>query len=110
MSWSPYTTGTISVANGSTALTGAGTGWLIAGLDKQANLMQAGNGNAFISSIDSNTAATLIQPWGGTTLTTQPYGFYQFPLDVITATIELRDFIAKLWTLGIIYNVSGDVP
>ena len=111
MSWAAtYTTGTISVANGSTALAGAGTGWLIAGLANQANLLRAGNSVALVASVNSDTSITLTQPWGGTTLTTQPYELVQFPLDAVTITKELRDFIAKLWTLGITYDVSGDAP
>jgi hypothetical protein len=87
-----YSTGTISVANGATAVTGIGTGW--AGLcpDIQRGFISntgtrlqttAPPGNAVtgggsvsgvqVKSIDSNTALTLSIPWSGSSQVNAPY-------------------------------------
>ncbi|HWM82934.1 MAG TPA: hypothetical protein VNQ56_12810 [Pseudolabrys sp.] len=111
MTWNAtYSVGTISVADGDTALTGHGTGWALAGLDKQANLLFADGRVAIVASFEGDAAATLAQPWAGAALTEASYTLVHLPLDVVTTTKELRDFLAKLMGVGVIYYVVGDAP
>ena len=66
-----YTTGTVSVANGGTVVTGAATGWTI-------NLVTGGLFNAAgysvpIASVDSDTQITLAYGWPGAALAGAAY-------------------------------------
>jgi hypothetical protein len=66
-----YNTGTASVANGATALTGTGTSWLnIVSADDRLTVQGL---SVRIASVESNTAATLAETWPGTSLTDDPY-------------------------------------
>jgi hypothetical protein len=60
-----YTTGTVSVTNGSATVTGAGTSWL-ANTDKGA-ILSVGTDIAVVKSVDSDTQVTLTAPWAGST-------------------------------------------
>jgi len=59
-----YTTGTASIANGSTALTGTGTAWEIAGF-KAGDTFHAQGLVGIIASVDGDAAITLRDPWTG---------------------------------------------
>ena len=69
---SDYTSGTITLANGSTAVTGTGTLFQSAQL-KEGDTLQIQNLTAVIASVNSNTSLTLTEPWTGTSLTDAPY-------------------------------------
>ncbi|MCX2696731.1 gp53-like domain-containing protein [Ochrobactrum chromiisoli] len=69
---SDYTSGTISLANGSTAVTGTGTLFDVAKF-REGDTLQIENLTAVIASVNSNTSLTLAVPWTGTTLTNAPY-------------------------------------
>lgn len=69
---SDYTSGTITLANGSTAVTGTGTLFQSAQL-KEGDTLQIQNLTAVIASVNSNTSLTLTAPWTGTSLTDAPY-------------------------------------
>ena len=69
---SDYTSGTITLANGSTAVTGTGTLFQSAQL-KEGDTLQIQNLTAVIASVNSNTSLTLTEPWTGTSLTNAPY-------------------------------------
>jgi hypothetical protein len=70
-----YTTGTVSLTNGSTTVIGTGTSWSTANLT--AGRVIWFKGNAYdpyvIASIDSTTQITLDRPYAGTSAVTQPY-------------------------------------
>lgn len=55
-----YSTGTVTVTNGSKTVTGSGTLWL-ANVDK--GMILDANGYGVVESIDSNTQITLREPW-----------------------------------------------
>jgi hypothetical protein len=60
-----YSTGTVTVTNGSTTVTGAGTAWLAnadAGM-----ILGSGTTTAAVKSVDSDTQITLLSPWPGAT-------------------------------------------
>lgn len=69
---SDYTSGTISLANGSTTVTGTGTLFDVAKF-REGDTLQIQNLTAVIARVDSNTRLTLTAPWTGTTLTNAPY-------------------------------------
>lgn len=71
----PYTTGTISVTQGSKTVTGSGTTWNT--LVDAGMLMQIGNGRVYvIESIDSTTQVTLRDAYEGSTAAGQAYSFH----------------------------------
>lgn len=73
---SDYISGTITLTNGSTAFTGAGTGWLAADFREGDIILDVEGGEgavAVIASITSNTAGVLSKEWEGPTLTGVAY-------------------------------------
>lgn len=67
-----YNTGTATVANGSTAVTGNGTSWVTAGY--QAGDYFAANGlSVRIAAVPTNTSITLASGWPGTALSSSSY-------------------------------------
>jgi hypothetical protein len=66
-----YNTGTASVANGATTVTGGGTAW--SGSIEAGDYFEAEGLRVRIASVDSNTQLTLAANWPGTTLSTDPY-------------------------------------
>lgn len=94
------TAGALTITNGSTAVTGAGTSWLASDL-RQGDLMlwiEGGDGfwQPILRSVESNTALTLEEPWEGPTLTGARYRIrYQWDSSRVSAQsrqlIELLD-------------------
>lgn len=84
------TAGTITITNGSTALTGIGTAWLASDI-RQGDLfiwIEGGDGfwQPIVESVESNTAVTLAEPWEGPTLTGVPYRLrYQWDSSRVSA-------------------------
>lgn len=62
---SDYVTGTISIANGSTAVVGVGTAWNITEL-QEGDLLLVNNRSAVIQSVNGATSITLTRPWTDT--------------------------------------------
>lgn len=69
---STYTTGTVSVAGGNTALTGTGTSWLTSGI-QAGDIFWANGMSCRVASVNSNTSITLAFPWPGSTITGGTY-------------------------------------
>lgn len=61
-----YTGGTITVANGATAVTGSGTAF--ASQVKAGDMLVAAGLTAVVASVESNTGLTLVKGWPGTSL------------------------------------------
>lgn len=72
--WSPiYKTGTATLTNGQTAVTGQGTSWNTAGL-RAGDQIKAAGFSVTIAAINPNgTALTLAEGWPGVTRTALPY-------------------------------------
>lgn len=92
-----YTTGTVTLTNGSTAVTGSGTGWTTALIVGGVIYPQAAGNPLPIASVDSNTEITAATEWTGAT------GTYAYALarqddenQVIANAIALADYIARL--------------
>ena len=62
-----YDIGTASIANGATAVTGAGTSWQTASIQPDDEFVGADGRSARIASVGSNTSITLKANWPGTT-------------------------------------------
>lgn len=80
-----YNTGTASVANASTAVTGQGTSWATNGLQAGDLFCVNGVSPVRIASVNSNTSITLAYAWPGTTLITGNYEI-RFAPDVTRMT------------------------
>ncbi|MEJ5019322.1 hypothetical protein WH297_06155 [Ochrobactrum vermis] len=69
---SDYTSGTISLANGSVTVTGTGTLFEVTRF-REGDTLLIQNLTAVIASVDSDTQLTLTEPWTGTTIVDGPY-------------------------------------
>jgi hypothetical protein len=90
-----YNTGTASVANGSTAVTGVGTSWVafVAAND----YFQANGLSVRILSVTDNTHLTLASPWPGSTLSGASYEV-EFTPDGVELSGSVRTLLEALIT------------
>ncbi|WP_312469355.1 hypothetical protein [Brucella sp.] len=108
-----YVSGTITLANGSTTVTGTGTMFQAAAF-KAGDTLQIQNLTAVIASVDSNTSVTLTAPWTGTSLTNAPYRARYLP-DGARVTAQTTTLIELLGN-GVLTNLAelgvedGKVP
>lgn len=100
---SDYTSGTITLANGSTTVTGTGTMFQAAAF-KAGDTLQIQNLTAVIASVNSNTSLTLTSPWTGTSLTNAPYRARYLP-DGARVTAQTTTLIELLGN-GILTNLA----
>lgn len=101
----PYTTGTVTLANGSTTVTGSGTNWLSSGLEADDDFRALGL-NVRIASINSNTQLTLAKPWPGTSLAagSNYEAFYKTDSErVLSAALQVLSSL----TSGIVSAFAG---
>ncbi len=86
LSLADYSTGTVSVTNGSTAVTGSGTVWVVTTNQQLESrwiqIAQPLGDNLFyqVQSVDSSTGITLYQPYQGITVSGGTYLLGQMPL------------------------------
>lgn len=85
MATTTYSTGTISVGAGSTAVTGVGTAWATIGIQPGDMLMAAGL-VVRIAAVNSNTSITLARAWPGAALSGAVYD------------IDYRDEGVRAWS------------
>lgn len=110
---SDYTSGTITLANGSTAVTGTGTLFDVAKF-REGDTLQIQNLTAVIASVNSNTSLTLTAPWSGTSLADAPYRARYLP-DGARVTAQATTLIELLGN-GVLSNLAelgvedGKVP
>ncbi|MFI3902613.1 hypothetical protein [Ochrobactrum sp. S1502_03] len=69
---SDYTSGTISLAQGSVTVTGTGTLFEVTRF-REGDTLQIQNLTAVIASVNSDTSLTLTEPWTGSTIVDGPY-------------------------------------
>lgn len=100
---SDYTSGTITLANGSTAVTGTGTLFDVAKF-REGDTLQIQNLTAVIACVNSNTSLTLTMPWTGTTLTNAPYRARYLP-DGARVTAQAATLIELLGN-GVLSNLA----
>lgn len=99
-----YVTGTITLANGSTTVTGTGTMFATAAF-RPGDTLQIQNLTAIIASVDSNTSLTLTEPWTGTSLTNAPYRARFLP-DGARVTAQTATLIELLGN-GVLSNIAS---
>ncbi|QWK79084.1 hypothetical protein [Ochrobactrum sp. BTU1] len=108
-----YVSGTITLANGSTTVTGTGTMFQAAAF-KAGDTLQIQNLTAVIASVNSNTSLTLTAPWTGTSLTNAPYRARYLPdgARVTAQTTTLIELLGNgvLSSLAEIGVEEGKVP
>lgn len=108
-----YVSGTITLANGSTTVTGTGTMFQAAAF-KAGDTLQIQNLTAVIANVNSNTSLTLTAPWTGTSLTNAPYRARYLP-DGARVTAQTTTLIELLGN-GVLTNLAeigvedGKVP
>lgn len=100
---SDYTSGTITLANGSTAVTGTGTLFDVAKF-REGDTLQIQNLTAVIAGVNSNTSLTLTAPWTGTSLTNAPYRARYLP-DGARVTAQATTLIELLGN-GVLTNLA----
>lgn len=99
-----YVTGTITLAAGSTTVTGTGTMFETAAF-RPGDTLQIQNLTAIIASVDSNTSLTLTEPWTGTSLTNAPYRARYLP-DGARVTAQTTTLIELLGN-GVLSNIAS---
>ena len=99
-----YVTGTITLANGSTTVTGTGTMFATAAF-RPGDTLQIQNLTAIIASVDSNTSLTLTEPWTGTSLIDAPYRARYLP-DGARVTAQTTTLIELLGN-GVLSNIAS---
>lgn len=101
---SDYTSGRISLANGSTTVTGTGTLFNVAKF-REGDTLQIQNLTAVIASVNSDTSLTLTSPWTGTTLTNAVYRARYLP-DGARVTAQATTLIELLGN-GNLQSIAG---
>lgn len=103
-----YQAGTVSIANGSTALTGAGGAMWVAADIQPGDTLKVQNLDAIVASVNSNTSITLKEPWTGDTLSASPYAIRYQP-DGSRFTAALRDLVTAIGggSLAALQAVTG---
>lgn len=94
-----YRVGTLSVANGSTSVTGTTTLWLANVL--AGDLIIVGSTLAEVASVESNTALTLVSGWTGTTVIGSAYVIHRWSrgwLQAGTTALLLADYVSRIPT------------
>lgn len=104
---SDYVTGTITLTNGLSTFTGAGTAWALAGFREGDEIKQIEGQTqweAMVATITSNTGGTLVRPWGGATGT---YAYrMRFQPDGSRVTAQARELIELLGD-GTLLSLAG---
>lgn len=101
---SDYTSGRISLANGSTTVTGTGTLFNVAKF-REGDTLQIQNLTAVIASVNSDTSLRLTAPWTGTTLTNAVYRARYLP-DGARVTAQATTLIELLGN-GNLQSIAG---
>lgn len=101
---SDYTSGRISLTNGSTTVTGTGTLFNVAKF-REGDTLQIQNLTAVIASVNSDTSLTLTAPWTGTTLTNAVYRARYLP-DGARVTAQATTLIELLGN-GNLQSIAG---
>jgi hypothetical protein len=99
-----YNTGTASISNAGTAVTGQGTSWLTSGI-QAGDLFTAAGLSVRILSVNSNTSMTLAYAWPGSSRSADAYEIRLTPdaVRILTAAREVLDLL----TNGNIASIAG---
>ncbi len=102
-----YDTGTATITNGSTAVTGQGTSWLSA-INVGDQIIGKFGQVGIVSAVGSNTSITLTRTWQGTSQTTEVYAIWFTPdaTRMQETTREVLEYLAN----GYLEAISGLTP
>lgn len=108
-----YETGTVSITNGDVTLTGVGSLWAIATIQK-GDTFKVANLDAIIEEVVSNTEITLKEPWTGGTLAASAYAI-RFQPDgsrYAAALIQLQELLdnGNLEAVASLAGEFGKIP
>jgi hypothetical protein len=101
MAW--YRQGTVSVANGSTAVVGTLTGWTNQARPEDAITFDGGSTWHEIASVNNNTSITLAAPYAGTTVTGGAYAIQRLGRGhglVTGLSVQVAALLAQIPALG----------
>jgi hypothetical protein len=99
-----YTTGTVSISNGATALTGAGTAWASVGV-RAGDTFRKNGRSIRIAVVNSNTSITLAEPWPETSLAAATYAI--IPAGDLTLFTATARNLLELLTNGNLAALAG---
>ena len=99
-----YSTGTVSIANGATALTGSGTAWSTNGV-QAGDIFEANGLTIEIASVASDTSITLARAWPGATLSGNNYSIRFTPVNT-RVLVQTNTLLAQLGN-GILTGLSN---
>ncbi|WP_235923452.1 hypothetical protein [Brucella tritici] len=101
---SDYTSGTITLANGSATVTGTGTLFEVTRF-REGDTLQIQNLTAVIASVDSDTQLTLVEPWTGESIVNGAYRARQLG-DGSRVSTQAATIIELLGN-GVLINLAG---
>ena len=105
-----YSTGTVSVTNGSAVVTGSGTAWAVALI--AGGIFSTAGVSVPILSVDSDTSLTLAYNWPGTTASGAVYAIAREnseAADIVDLNDKLSRVLVTLSLAGITPNASGTI-
>lgn len=105
-----YTTGTVSVTNGSAVVTGSGTAWAVALI--AGGIFSSAGVSVPILSVGSDTSLTLAYNWPGTTASGAVYAIAREnseAADIVDLNDKLSRVLVTLSLVGITPDASGTI-
>lgn len=88
----PYTTGTVTLTNDSTAIVGNGTGWQVNGVRGGIMTVEAAGNALTLASVGSDTAATAATKWMGAS------GTYSYAISMASADAADTLWASRHWS------------
>ncbi len=89
----PFTTGTVTLVNGSKAIVGTGTGWKINGVRGGLMTVEVAGANTLVlASVDDDTHATAATKWMG------PSGTYAYAISMVSADAADTIWASRHWS------------
>jgi hypothetical protein len=90
----PYSTGTVTVSNGSVAVTGSGTTWTSAMLGRQFRASSLGEFYE-IASVESATSLSLRYAYGGNTASGAAYSIFQHIYSLVSTATKIQSIVYR---------------
>lgn len=101
----PFTTGTVTLENGSAAIVGNGTGWLINGVRGGLMTVEVAGANTLVlASIDDEEAATAATKWMG------PSGTYNYAISMASADAADTLWASRHWARVVGQALLSAIP
>lgn len=114
--YSVYSTGTVSVDNGATTLTGVGTLWQVDPDNPvivEGDIFFKSGISVPIASVSADGTAELLRPWPGTSLVASTYDIIKnsiLRVDGEKVSYSIRDYLVRTRNTPPMYYYTGDEP